>query len=203
MSEFHPEYLRPTEHMSEPDPRWLNFGSLNNKGQFEPISLDKYAEPIQRIQLIPSVPKFVRNHFETAKNLALFGWNVYRFLPVAELQAYISIELALRDVKKDKKRPFKRLLKEVIEDGTLCNEKFSQWKRVTESRELEYLAYKEENDLQTSEPPENWDYLSILIESIPTFRNNYAHGSSSIFPWPYLALESSAEIINQLYGSKS
>ncbi|WP_126804158.1 hypothetical protein [Aliidiomarina minuta] len=49
------------------------------------------------------------------------------------------------------------------------------------------------------EEPQYWDYLTVLKENIPFFRNTYAHGSTCISPWPYKPLEDSAEIINQLY----
>ena len=202
MKEFHAEFLRPIEAMSLPDPRWEGFGRINENGKFEPITVERYAGPIQEINLNPEVPESVLIHFETAKNLALYAWNVYRFTPVAELYSYISIELALRDVTGEKKRPFRKLLKQAIEENVLSNEKFSQWKRVSSRREFQYkesVELAEELGLNPPEPPEYWDYLAIIEESIPYFRNDYAHGSADISPWPYRALEDSAELINQLY----
>jgi hypothetical protein len=205
MSKFNPEHLRPIEHMSSPDPRWLTYGSLNADGTHEPITIERYAEPIQKIKLNPSVPESVVTHFETAKNLALYAWSVYRFTPVAELYAYISIELALRDVTGDKKRPFKKLFEEAIKEKVLSNEKFSKWKLVTKLRERQYeesVEWSKVLKAQESPPPEYWNYLEVIVKIIPSFRNNYAHGSTSISPWAYAALTDSAEIINQLYENK-
>ena len=109
MSEFHAEHLRPIKCMPYPDPRWSGFGCFGSNGEFEPITIERYAKPIQDIKLHSNVPESILIHFETAKNLALYAWNVYRFTPVAELYAYISIELALRDVTGEEKRPFKKL----------------------------------------------------------------------------------------------
>lgn len=205
MSDFHPEHLRSIENMQVSDPRWASFGRVNVRGEIEPITLEQYAKPIQEIKLNCSVPESIATHFETAKNLALYAWHVYRFTPVAELYAYISIELALRSKTGDTKQPFKKLLKKAIEDGVLSNERFSQWKRVTEHRKYRYqenIELAQYFDQAIPEPPEYWNYLDILVENIPNFRNTYAHGSTSISPWASAALEDSAEIINQLYANE-
>jgi len=205
MPKFNAEHLRPLEYMASPDPRWAGFGSINTDGIHEPITIERYAEPIQKTKLNTSVPELVVTHFETAKNLALYAWNVYRFTPVAELYAYISIELALRDVTGDKKRPFKKLFERAIEKKILSNEKFSQWKHVTERRERQYqetIEWAQGLEIEQPKPPEYWDYLDVIVESIPYFRNNYAHGSTSISPWAYAALKDSSEIINQLYETR-
>lgn len=203
MTKFHAEYLRPLEDMQAPDPRWRGFVCDTPNG-IEAISLERYAKPIQEIRLNDEVPESVVIHFETAKNLALFAWHVYRFVPVAELHAFISVELALREKTDNRKAPFKKLLQRFIDEGWLSNERFSQWQRVTKHRALQHeedveLAKVLETELP--EEPKYWDYLAVLKEHIPYFRNTYAHGSTSIFPWPYKALEDSAEIINQLYPS--
>jgi hypothetical protein len=44
---------------------------------------ERYAD-VSQFELIQSVPLNVRVHFETAKNLYLYAWFVYRFYPVAE-----------------------------------------------------------------------------------------------------------------------
>ncbi|MEM7207571.1 MAG: hypothetical protein AAF434_07095 [Pseudomonadota bacterium] len=203
MSDFHVEHLRPLEHMHAPDPRWQAFGYGTPDG-VDFISLERYAKPIQEICLNDEVPESVVVHFETAKNLALFAWHVYRFVPVAKLHAFISIEFALREKTGNRKAPFKKLLQSSIHKGWLSNEKFSQWQRVTETRAMEYersVEMAKEFGIEPPEKPQYWDYLSVLKEQIPFFRNTYAHGSPSISPWPYSALQDSAEIINQLYHS--
>ncbi|MBU0911100.1 MAG: hypothetical protein KKF22_01000 [Gammaproteobacteria bacterium] len=206
MAEFNAEYLRPLELMQTPDPRWSTFGLLTPSG-FEPITLEQYAKPIQEIRLNDSVPEPVVIHFETAKNIALFAWHVYRFVPVAELYAFISIELALREKTDNKTVPFKKLLQRSIDEGWLSNERFSRWQRITlhhALRHKEDLELAKMLEIDPPEDPQYWDYLSVLKEYIPYFRNTYAHGSTHLSPWPYKALEISAEIINQLYpGSEA
>lgn len=203
MTDFHAEYLRPVDKMNTPDPRWKSFGHITPRG-IELITLEQYAKPIQEIRLNDEVPENVLTHFETAKNLALFAWYVYRFVPVAELHAFISIEFALREKTGNKKAPLKNLLQHSIDEGWLSNEKLTHWKRVTENqlmRHKEAVEFAREFDRELPEEPQYWDYLAVLKEYIPYFRNTYAHGSASIAPWPYKALQDSAEIINQLYPS--
>jgi hypothetical protein len=65
---------------------------------------------IQPITLGSTVPDEIRNHFETAKNLALYSWFVYSFNVVAAMHAFASLEMALRIKSGDKKTPFKGLL---------------------------------------------------------------------------------------------
>jgi len=203
MTQFHAEHLRPLVHMQAPDPRWKSFGRSTPNG-IESISLERYAKPIREICLNGEVPEAVVVHFETAKNLAFFAWHVYRFIPVAELHAFISIEFALREKTGNRNAPFKKLLQRSIDEEWLSNEKFSQWQRVTKHKAFRYKQDVELAKVLDTKPPEEpqyWDYLTVLKEHIPYFRNTYAHGSSSISPWPYQTLEDSAEIINQLYST--
>ena len=166
MTEFHAEHMRPLEDMHEPDPRWRAFGRITPNG-VESISLERYAKPIQEIQLNNAVPESVVTHFETAKNLALFAWHVYRFVPVAQLHAFISVELALREKTGNNKAPFKKLLQRSIDEGWLSNERFSQWRRITERRALQHkedLELAKVLDREAPEEPKHWDYLAVLKE---------------------------------------
>lgn len=206
MNKFNPEHLRPLETMKEPDPRWLGFGGFDSNGEFKTITLEDYAKPIQEISLDKSVPESVVTHFETSKNLALYAWNVYRFTTVAELHAFISIEFALRDKTGNKKLPFKVLFKRAIDAECFSNEYFSQWQLVTEKNKRMHQANLDIAKVLDKEPPEEpqyWNYLEVLMEYIPYFRNTYAHGSSSIKPWAYSTLQMAAEIINQIYHCKN
>tara|TARA_R110000868_G_scaffold13465_1_gene62815 strand:- start:117 stop:737 length:621 start_codon:yes stop_codon:yes gene_type:complete len=202
MDSFNPEYLREIGKMNTADPRWEGFGHLDQTGQFNPITIEEYAQPIIDLKLNSNVPEKVVIHFETAKNLALFAWNVYRFTPVAELYAFISIEFALREKTGDRKKPFSSLFKQAVTKGWLSNERFSQWKNITEQRESNYqldIMIAEDAEFPLPPKPEYWDYLEVLGKYITHFRNSYAHGSSSLAPFAYKALRDSAEIINQIY----
>lgn len=57
---------------------------------------ERHAD-VSIFELLPTVPADIRIHFETAKNLYLYAWFVYRFYPVAEQQAIASLEFGLRE----------------------------------------------------------------------------------------------------------
>src|SRR5690348_15756159 len=59
-------------------------------------TLEDLHTELSAINLHSGVPVEIRQHFETAKNVALYTWFVYRFHQVAEMQAYSSLEMALR-----------------------------------------------------------------------------------------------------------
>jgi hypothetical protein len=202
MSEFDPEQLRPIISMAEPDPRWESHVVMSSEGEFKPITLEQYAAPIQAIKLNDSVPESVTTHFETARNLALYAWNVYRFISVAQLYAYTSIEFALREKMGDERRPFKKLFEQAIKSGWFKNEYFPHWQRLTKEKADQFkLDVARANALNLSPPkkPEVIDHVGFLPEFIIHFRNNYAHGSSTLIPHHVDALEDSAAIINQIY----
>src|SRR5438309_3090633 len=70
-------------------------------GSWRPIELsDHYAE-ILSCSLNASVPENISQQFETARNVYLYAWFVYRFYPIAEHQSLACLELALRDRLKD------------------------------------------------------------------------------------------------------
>src|SRR6266404_6682910 len=89
--------LKSVAAMFEPDARQLNWWIRNeDDGSARPMTLEDHHANISQVTLSDSVPEDVRQHMETAKNLALFSWYVYRFIPVAELQAYNAFEWSLR-----------------------------------------------------------------------------------------------------------
>lgn len=52
---------------------------------------------LSTLALDEAVPEHVRTHFETAKNVLLYSWCVYRFHMVAELYALSTLEFAFRE----------------------------------------------------------------------------------------------------------
>ena len=81
--------------------------------------------------------------FDTARNLYLYAWFVYRFYNVAEQQAFACLEMALRErlmnemplperywPKRRQKQPptLKSMLRYVIDRGYIRNEGFRIWR---------------------------------------------------------------------------
>lgn len=91
----HPDFLRSPKLIFDPDPRSSGFEVLGEQG-FRSKTLQDQHAAVAEIALHPGVPHEVVVKFETAKNLNLFSWFVYRFHSAARSHAYECLELALK-----------------------------------------------------------------------------------------------------------
>lgn len=89
------EGLRTLEQLHLPDTRMKHFAVLED-GDFRTITQEDRYESISALGLNDSVPETIRTQFDTARNVYLYAWFVYRFHVVAEHQALSTLELALR-----------------------------------------------------------------------------------------------------------
>lgn len=116
------EKLKPLEEVCQPDVRYQNRADLDKRtGAVSETTIGSLYSLIERITLQEKVPDQVRNHFETAKNLALYSWFVYSFNVVATMQAYASLEMAVRITSNDKKSSFKSLVDKVFKKRKLAS----------------------------------------------------------------------------------
>src|SRR6266487_4520871 len=98
------ETLKSLEEVGQPDVRNRNRVDLDLKtGVASETTIQTLYSLIEPIRLSDKVPDEVRSHFEIARNLALYSWFVYSFNVVAAMQAYASLEMALKH-KAGKKR---------------------------------------------------------------------------------------------------
>lgn len=174
--EFDAERLRPLEYVCEADPRSDIFVKINRQtGQTKEFELADHHEGISHFVLHDGVPEDVLIQFETARNLYLYAWFVYRFYPVSERHALSTLEYALRDVlgerhkqdweEKDrqrlekkpnaKKRKYKLptlfpLLQYAIEKEIIRNEHFSDWHRGNEIRSRDRYKRQKFQELRDS-----------------------------------------------------
>jgi hypothetical protein len=221
---FDLERLRPAEDACEPDPRNTMFVRIDRiNGTSRPMELGDHHELISAYVLHAGVPKEIVLQFETARNVYLYAWFVYRFYPVAEHQCLACLELALRERLKEEigtgkikgKRPALRLLlRYAVDNGLLRNEGFSAWQNRGEIRsrarvEMEKMreaAEKnlteivwDESDIQITAEDLDWDYVKMLPDLLPMLRNDYAHGSTDLHNWALRSFQIVSEIINQLW----
>lgn len=121
--------LKPLEEITIADERWTHFVHFNSIDQtFKPIGLAERYAAIEAITLLDSVPDMVREHFDTAKNLLLYAWFVYRFIPVAELHAYSTVEMALKERAERESlniKNLKKLLEVAIQRGWIVDDGFA------------------------------------------------------------------------------
>ncbi len=221
---FDPEKLRPAEYVFEPDPRSTMFVRLDlTNGTSHAIELADHHEQISGYVLHAGVPEDIVLQFETARNVYLYSWFVYRFYPVAEHQSLACLELALRERLKEEirtgkikgKRPTLRpLLNYAIEHGLVKNEGFATWRnrseinsrqrvRMEKFREMSEKKLTEmtwdESDIKITAEDMDWDYVKMLPDMLPMLRNDYAHGSTELNNWALRSIQIVCEIINQLY----
>jgi hypothetical protein len=216
------EALRTPEIVCQPDPRSPQEDFFTR----EALTITYQHEKIAGIALHDGVPRNIWTQFETARNLYLYAWYVYRFYPVAEHQAYACLELALREryeaevtaVSNTKAKKtlqgLQSLLEYAIKQGHLKNEGFSLWRQHAEMRarertqqELWEKARQEGRTEMTFDPDDykitdvdrNHDYLEAILTSIPALRNDYAHGSNTLRSSVLGKIKLVSEIINQIY----
>lgn len=220
-----PDWVKPLEAIYAADPRSDNQAVLD---MFQPgaIALAEHHCAVANIKLSGAVPEHIVVQFETAKNLYLYAWFVYRFFPVAEHHALTCLELGLRRRfpdplpkkywEKRGKPTLRPLLNFAIDTRVIKNECFRQWHdqvnvRARQRYSLERQMEMREQGLSQIEldytqampndQDRDWDYLPILLEVLPGIRNCYAHGSDLLHNQVLGTLELVNEILNQLFDS--
>ena len=138
----------------------------------------------------------------------MYSWFVYHFATIAQLQAWSSLELALKKKGElkgyiGKHRGLKALLKLAITNGWIEDGEIRHHQRLEAQRKEmnEYLKWaRAERDSQDTEDQIR-QYCRILMDTFPRLRNNLAHGSGGVFMpgQALLVLEISADLINQLF----
>ena len=204
--------LKSLDEICEPDKRQKLFLGISLNGNHAKLS---------RIKLNRRVPVEVRQLFETAKNLNLYSWFVYRFHQVSELTAYSALEMVLRlryekEVGKKRRVTFRKLLGYAQENNWIDNNRFSRaYRNETARRKAEHEKLLEavsgalgSGESIPIDPPteqevlkalNEFDMVSGIVDSFAILRNELAHGSSTLHPNSIATLEVVAEVINQIY----
>jgi hypothetical protein len=211
--------LRGPSHVAEPDPR-----SDAVAGDAYPSLLRQHGQ-IAQFVMSPFVPAPVAIQFETAKNLYLYAWHVYRFYPVAESLALTTLEFGLRERlastvpatanKQARRQPtLEPLLRRAVDLGLIRNEGFQRWHVAGKMRAIE--RYQQErleamiaqeldsveiDDADATVTPEDlsWDLVKVLLATLHKHRNMHAHGGSHLMPNVLGTFELVAEILNQIF----
>ncbi|HEY2953846.1 MAG TPA: hypothetical protein VGK89_01210 [Candidatus Eisenbacteria bacterium] len=199
------DVLRGLERISSVDPRYAARAAVDPKVEvgYRPMTIEDHWNDISAMALHEGVPRSIRVQFETARNLVLYSWFAYRFQQVAEMQAYASVEFALRRraglAIRDLGPGLKRLLERAVEEGWIHDEGFRHYRRVAEQR-----AEQEESPPVGTEPDspvtrELQAYVKILAETLPFLRNELAHGSAMLSGSAKRTLALCCDLINQLF----
>ena len=217
--------MRPLENIFDPDPgNVLPVTPLWEKVGFKPASIEKHHKKIAQYRLNKNVPEDIVGQFETAKNLYLYAWFIYRFYPVSEFLALACLELALREryekeilkssLGKGGRPSLTSLMRHAIAQGHIRNEGFKKWHDIVwrsarhryNNEKLEELRRKELKSVELNYPEveigdidKSLDYVNVLFETLPRLRNQYAHGTAMFHKQVLGTFEIVAEIINQAY----
>lgn len=222
--------LRDPKRALEPDPRSNHLVRLDAYTQVpQPISLADQYDAVALFKLNAVVPEDVAIHFETAKNLYLYAWFVFRFYPVAEQQALTSLEFALREklvdfvkayvVKRPKSGPpgLAKLLSHARAEGLIRNEALNRQAWALRAARQRYVSEKineaiaadlnemafDDSHVVPSEADLQHDWLGDFVKAIPGIRNDYAHGSPTLHHTVLHTFDVVSQLINQLYPEAS
>ncbi len=225
---YNSDILRPLEHIFEPDLGNTSYVTIDREaGGFRPLTIKDHYEAISQINLNKEVPEDIFIQFETAKNLYLYAWFIYRFYPVSEHHAFTCLELALR-MRYEKEIPKKYysraekpslrpLLRYSVDKGDIKNDGFRRWHEAVEQRA--HVRYEREKDeelrkkgldeiiidysnVEITDIDRNLNYVKIILETLPETRNLYAHGTPMLKNTVLGTIELVSEIINQIYPVK-
>lgn len=189
-----PNTLKPFDQILEPDSIWQAFILRNREtGETQKLTLRDRYSAVEGITLCSAVPGSIREHFDVARNLLLYSWFEYQFMPVAEMHAFSSVEYALR-IKSGKPM---LMLKQGLELAIKKN-----W--IKDSGFLHYRVRQEEvdGDEPATKNPDVDDvhaYCKILLDSLPYLRNTLAHGNTMIHLGGHRTVAICADLINQLF----
>jgi hypothetical protein len=210
------ELVRPLTELLCPDPRHNHLGNLPEK---------QYAR-LAEITLNEAAPEDVRQLFETAKNLSLYSWFVYRLHPVASFIAYSCLEAALRPLAladstfPKQTRPnwfpkFGDMMNHAVSKGWLRNQGFENARHMAtvRARHRVHIEQIEEmnalgiDQMESREPTieaieaelATLPYARNLAKNIPELRNVVAHGHRFLDDGSIAVISLVAEAVNQLY----
>lgn len=153
------ERLKKLEEVCKPDERNRNRGDLDHSTGFvTPTTIESIYAVVESIKLNDQVPDDIRSHFEIARNLALYSWFVYSFNVVAAMQAFASLEMAVRNKIANKEMSFNHRLKKVFKN-----------RKIAEGLSLAKAISKLRNDLAHGSETihgQGLEYLSMCSELI-------------------------------------
>lgn len=219
------DQLRNATTALQPDARLRSTVAIRSDGVTSMVTFAERHADVSQFELVPSVPLDIRVHFETAKNLYLYAWFVYRFYPVAEQQALTTLEFCLRErlamVYPDRYGPnskwippLTKMLETARADGLIANAGMRATERLAfrrararisdeATRKLietgaESIEFDPDNVLLEPQDYSD-DALSVFIETLPAIRNTYAHGSSMLHSTVSGTFEIVVDLINQLF----
>jgi len=177
--------LKSEDKLLEPDPRFTNMiGGVTEDGRVRCMTIGDMHDWVRQIELGPETPTVIREQFDKARHAFIYSWFAYDLVSLAEQQGYQVLEMALRErlppaeqaKAREKRWTLDPLLKRATAHGWLDRTNFEV------------------------EGPYGRNGKMCLLDILPQFRNELAHGSENLFPGGSLEMRKlCAEIINKLF----
>ncbi len=190
-----PDTLKPFDQILEADSIWRGFVLYNREtGTSRDRTLRDHYSGIETITLMQSVAGSVREQFDAARNIFLYSWFVYSFIPIAQLHAFSSVEYAIR-IKSGKPLMLKAGLELAIKEQWIKDSGFRYY-----NQNVRHDMFAD--DIPPAGSPDAKDiqaYCKILLDSFPYLRNELAHGNPMTYPGGLDLFAICADLINQLF----
>ena len=188
------ETLKPLKRLLEEDPRFADT-MWWGKSFWEPTySLKRHYERYAMLEWPKGAPEEIVNGFVTAQHLAIYAWFVYPFSTVAELQALVTLEHALRRrMSNEPAGGLKSRLRYAVTAGWIKGENLRVLNPYTVPSRRKFNKRPIDPDGAIS--------LQRFIENLPEQRNWLAHGNWQTGGDVFIALDIVLQLINQLYPS--
>lgn len=179
-----PEILKPLAQISEPDSRNVGWVIRNHEnGSIRELTLAEHYTAVESLALSVPVHGDVVTVYNTARNVLLYSWYVYRFTSVAELQAYAALEYTLRWrfdlLHQDSAPTLAPLLERARREDLITDDTFR------DLRKLALPVFTGNAFLDANIDPqlvEERGHVELLCKTLPRLRNDLAHGSQSVWP---------------------
>ena len=191
---FPADDFRSLEHIQSPDPRH-NF--------FLKKGIETFHSQLSELNLNSSIPPEVRVGFETARNLLLYSFYVYRFSTVARFQAYSVLENAIKiraaNDPSVKLKGLKQCIEYALKQRWFKDEGVRQYLRLAEIRDDTPVFFENSNEPPPNvvKSPDGW--IQRIKKSFPVIRNGIAHGTPLLLGGDFTVLEMCCDLINQLF----
>lgn len=185
------ERLKELDKLTAPDSRHGVFVALHVQEGTQQLTTRQLTdadrhEVMAALELPESVPETVRSAFAVMRTLWLYGWFYWPFYTLAGFHAILCLDLALtiRIAQEDgitnprwQTPSLQKMLKRAIESGWVTDEGIAHVKRLREQSSRMRSWLPEE---LFGASPDPWEespqrYCRILLETLPSFRNDFAH----------------------------
>ena len=156
-------------------------------------SLKRHYERFATLDWPRGAPEEIVSGFVTAQHLAIYAWYVFPFASVAELQALITLEHALRRrMSNEPARGLKDRLRYAVSAGWIKGSRLRM-------PDPHIRPIAREDFARRPMDPRGDESLASFIDNIPESRYWLAHGNWIGGIDPFMQLDIVLQLINQIY----